>query len=228
MMRVLVLRPQYDAEQTARLLEMRGYEAIIAPVIEIEKLEVRAADYAFDAIIATSANAFRCLPNNFCDKTKPCFTVGSHTLDAGLKAGFSTITSASGDVNALINMLKIQLPVSAQLLYLAGQPRKPELEYAASQHGYRITVCETYKTNAMMALPNAAIVALYQGVDVILHFSKNSAQIAMMLFEHAGLMREAQSARHICLSSDVAEGLVGCPRIEIAKRPEQLAMLELI
>jgi uroporphyrinogen-III synthase len=227
-MRVLVLRPRYDAEQTARLLEMRGHVAIIAPVIQIEQLEVRAADYIYDAIIATSANAFRCLPDNFYDKTKPCFTVSSHTFDAGLKAGFSTITSASGDVNALINMLKIQLPVSAQLLYLTGQPRKPDLEYALTQHGYRITVYETYKTNAKMALPNAAIVALHQGVDVILHFSKNSAQITMMLFEHSGLMREAQSVRHICLSSDVAEALVNCPHIEIAKRPEQLAMLEMI
>lgn len=227
-MRVLVLRPQKDAEQTSKLLEIRGHEVIISPVIEIEQLQVREADYTYDAIIATSANAFRCLPDDFLDKKKPCFTVGLHTFNAGLKAGFSNITSASGDVNALVDMLKIQFPVSAQLLYLAGQPRKPELEYAATQHGYQITVFETYKTNAIMALPNAAIGALHQGVDVILHFSKNSAQITMMLFEQASLMREAQSARHICLSSDVAEALVGCPYIQIAKRPEQLAMLDLI
>jgi uroporphyrinogen-III synthase len=227
-MRVLVLRPQYDAEQTARLLEMRGHEAIIAPVIEIEQLQVRGADYTYDAIIATSANAFRCLPIDFLDKKKPCFTVGSHTYQVAVSAGFTHVINALGDADALAKMICSTLPKEAQLLYATGHPRKPDLEHVLAQHDYRITVCEIYKTNAVNALPEIAVQALHRGVDVILHFSKRSAQVAMTLFEQAGVLLQVRSARHICLSSDVAEAIVNCPQIEIAKRPEQLAMLELI
>ncbi len=230
-MRVLVLRPQQDAEQTAKLLEMRGHEAIIAPVIEIETLNVGAINFAScNAVMATSANAFRCLPDEVADKIKmlACFTVGSHTYEAAMKSGFRLVKNAFGDVDALVKMVCSTLPKKTQFLYLAGQPRKPELETTLIQHDYRIMIYETYKTNALNALPETASQALQEGVDVILHFSKRSAQIALMLFEQAGVLHKAQAARHICLSSDVAAALVSCPYVDIASKPEQLALLDLI
>jgi uroporphyrinogen-III synthase len=232
-MRVLVLRPQQDAEQTAKLLEIRGHEAIIAPVIEIEieTLNIGAMNLeSCNAVIATSANSFRCLSDEVANKIKnlPCFTVGSHTYEAAISAGFTLVKNALGDVDVLVKMVCSTLPKEKQFLYLTGQPRKPELETILKQHGFGIMLCETYKTNAVNELPATAIKALHEGVDVILHFSKRSAQIAFMLFEKSGLLHKAQAARHICLSSDVASGLVNCPQVEIASKPEQLGLLDLI
>ena len=230
-MRVLVLRPQHDADYTAKLLQMRGHEAIIAPIIEIEPQKFNVQDLpTITAILATSANAFRYLPNDFpiILKQQFCFTVGSHTLEAAKKAGFVNLRTASGDAPSLVKMVSANVPKEAYLLYIAGQPRKPELEDTLQKLGYSLFICEAYKAEAVQSLPEAAIKALLQGVDVILHFSRRSAETAVILFEQAGLTKEAQSAKHICLSDDVSHVLCQYPYVLSAAKPEQSAMLDLI
>ncbi len=230
-MRVLVLRPQHDAEQTAKLIEMRGHKAVIAPLLDIRPLDIGIIEPAlYTAIIATSANAFRCLPDTLDDKIKtmPCFTVGSHTSEAGYIYGFNTIINASGDTTALLKMVTGTVPVNSRLLYITGQPRKPEVETSLMQYGYNVTICETYNTEAVKRLPQNAIAAFEQGLDVILHFSRHSAEIAMTLFEQSGLMQKAQQVRHICISNDAASVLHKCPHVQIAKTPDQSAMLNLV
>ena len=230
-MRVLVLRPQKDAEQTAKRLNAHGYEAIIAPLLRVKPLEICSPDFAScNAIIATSANAFRCLPGTYLDKIKsiPCFTVGSQTTEAAQNYGLNQVTSASGDAAALVKLVKTNLLTSSHLMYITGQPRKSDLEISLLRHGFNVSIYETYKTEAVAHLPQKAVAAFKQGVDVILHFSRHSAEIAMTLFEEAGLMHELQTARHICISSDTANGLYGCAHMQIAKKPDQAAMLDLL
>ncbi len=230
-MRVLILRPKLDSEQTAKLLEMRGHGAIIAPLINIEPLNF-CMNYRSEtaATFATSANAFRYLPNNFPDvlKTLPCITVGTNTSEAAKKAGFSNVTAALGDAKSLVKMIASDIVSPSNLLYLTGQPRKPDLEKNLKLLNYNVISCENYEAVTVKHLPETAIKAVEQGVDVILHFSRRSAQIAMVLFEEANLMHKIQTVKHICLSENIAGALRNCQHVYVAPKPKQTAMLNLI
>ena len=62
-MRILVTRPQPDADNTARLLRESGHEVIIAPLLEIVATDI---PESFDltgiqAVLITSANGVRAL-----------------------------------------------------------------------------------------------------------------------------------------------------------------------
>ncbi len=230
-MRVLVLRPEFDSKQTAKLLQKRGHKAIVAPITEIEP-----QSYIFNvlpdltAIIATSANAFRCLADSFpiIHKALPCLTVGTNTADAAKKAGFTETRSGYSNAVSLAEIIGATFPIGSKFLYITGRPRKPELENTLKKLGYTLQICETYKAKTVMQLPQAAVDAFNIGVDVVLHFSRHSAKSAVMLFEQAGLMKQAQQVNHICLSKDVAEALHAFSHIRIAAKPEQAAMLDLL
>jgi uroporphyrinogen-III synthase len=54
-MRVLVTRPAREAESTARRLQARGHQAVVAPVLEIVRTGFTLPEGPFDAVLATRA-----------------------------------------------------------------------------------------------------------------------------------------------------------------------------
>ena len=56
-MRILITRPQAEAERTAARLIALGHEPVIAPVLRIERTEDTPPSGSFDALIVTSVNA---------------------------------------------------------------------------------------------------------------------------------------------------------------------------
>jgi uroporphyrinogen-III synthase len=67
-------------------------------------------------------------------------------------------------------------------------------------------------------------------IDGVLHYSRRSTEIFVACATKSGVMEAAAKLRHFCLSQRASEPLVeiGAPRIFIARRPDEQAMLELI
>ncbi len=235
-MRVLVLRPQDDALETARLLQGRGHEAIVAPVSQIVGLKQIVTELwqpdRFAASIVTSANALRFLSRKVLGKiaSLPCFVVGESTAAQAQQSGFEKIFVAEGDVKALIARVMSKVEPSDRVIYIAGNPRKPHMEEAFLQAGRALAVHETYLAEPVGQLPESGVAALKSGIDAILHFSRRSAETSLRLIQQSGLMAEAANARHLCLAPDVAGAFANTPefRIEIAEMPTQSALLVLL
>ena len=104
-MRLLVTRPEADAERTAAALRARGHTVVVAPLLRIEPVED--ADIAagpFAAILVTSANAAPAIARHqrFAElRALPVFAVGGRSAQAMRAAGFADVTSADGDVSDL-------------------------------------------------------------------------------------------------------------------------------
>ncbi len=61
-MRILLTRPQADAERTAAALRARGHEVIVAPLLDIEIVsDAELGGGPWAAILVTSANAVRAI-----------------------------------------------------------------------------------------------------------------------------------------------------------------------
>jgi uroporphyrinogen-III synthase len=220
-MRILLTRARTDAERTAARLAARGHSAIISPVFEIVATEAAVPSEGFDAIIATSAHALtrgtRSLTNI------PLHAVGERTRDAAQRAGWTAPIHVSEDAKALIAHLRIDLPHTRCVLYLAGRHRKPDIEAAAKESGFELKIVETYLAREISSLGEDAGRALRAGeLDAVLHYSRRSAGLFIALTQGAGLWVEAAKLRHFALSPDVAEPLATAgARIHVAAHSDE-------
>jgi uroporphyrinogen-III synthase len=232
-MRVVVTRPQADADRTARALRGRGHEVLVAPLMRVEPI---AADLSgqWGAIVITSANAPGVLAGNPARAALiklPLLAVGHRSADAARLAGFADVTSAGGDVRDLVQLIvERHADAKAPLLYLAGEDRAADLIGELSVHGIAAEMRVVYRA-VTASFPDELIEALKAGeIDAVLHFSRRSAENYLSGANRAGIPAEALKPRHICLSELIAAPLVtaGATAIAIARHPQEADLIELL
>jgi len=232
--RILVTRPQPGSARTAAALRERGHEPITAPLLQIEILTRVDPDAGpWTAILITSANAIRGIAHwarREPWRALPVFTVGDRTANAARDLGFTDVTSASGNVEDLANLVAARLGPPARLLYLSGEERSGDLAGALRAKNFVVDVVVVYRVIAARTLPEPAASAIRDGVDGVLHFSRHSAEAFVNAASNAGLLEAALAKPvHYCLSDQVAEPLraAGVANFRIAARPDEASLLEL-
>ncbi len=232
-MRIVVTRPQADAERTAATLRTRGHAVLLAPLMRVESIPTDLAG-AWGGIVVTSANAPGAIADNPAREALvrlPVYAVGRRSAEAARQAGFPHVSSAGGDVRDLVQFVtKRHADAKAPLLYLAGEDRAADLIAELAVHGIAAEMAVVYRA-VTAPFPPALSTALKAGeVDAVLHFSRRSAANYVAGAQNAGLAAPALGVRHFCLSQQVAEPLAaaGAKAIAIAKRPEEAALLELL
>ena len=232
-MRLAVTRPQADSERTATALRARGHQVLVAPLMRVEPV---AADLrgSWAAVIMTSANspaAIAAHPARDALIKLPVFAVGRRSADAARAAGFTDVTSAGGDVRDLVRLIaERRADASGPLLYLAGEDRAADLISELTAHGIAAEMRIVYRA-VSVPFPSELIAALKAGaLDAVLHFSRRSADNYLAGAKAAGLLAEALAPRHLCLSAQIAEPLVGAgaSRMAVAARPDEAALIELV
>jgi uroporphyrinogen-III synthase len=232
--RLLVTRPQPDAERTAAALRAAGHQAECAALLRIEP--VPAAELGpgpWSGLVLTSANALRALemhPRRTELLALPVFAVGRRTGAAARAAGFAAVTAAGGNAQELVQHLRTTPAGRAPLLYLAGEDRSGDLAADLAADGRVVSTVVVYRAVKLEQFPSALAVALAAGaLDGVLHFSRRSAE-AYLDCAAAAMLDRALAITHFCLSPQVAEPLLaaGVKRIRIAARPDEAALIERI
>jgi uroporphyrinogen-III synthase len=233
--RLLVTRPEEEAERTAAMLRARGHAVVVAPLLRIAfigEADVGARPWA--AILVTSANAAGAVAahGSFAVlRALPVFAVGERSAAAMRGVGFGDVTSAAGDVYDLARLAAARVKSGLPLLYLAGADRAGDLAGALAAHDLPAVTCVIYRAVAADALPRNAITALGEGVDGVLHYSRRSAETYVKAASSAGLTAPALARpAHFCLSAQVAEPLAqaGAPDVRVAAEPNEAALIRLI
>jgi uroporphyrinogen-III synthase len=234
--RVLVTRPEGDAERTAAALRRRGHDVLLAPMLRVELVadaEIGAGRWA--CVAMTSANAARSIAWHARMRalaSLPVFTVGRQTAAAAREAGFTRVESADGDLHELARLLAARCKgLPGAVLYLAGEDRAGDLAGALGAHGLRVATCVIYRTVEVGTLPDEVRRALRAGaLAAVLHFSRRSAQAFVRALADAGLVDKSLGMRHYCLSPQVREPLVaaGIQDIQVAAKPDEESLLALV
>ncbi len=231
-MRVLITRPEADAERTAERVRALGHEPVLAPLIRIVPTGAALPDVPPDAVLATSRNAVAAIRGDAgLSRDVPLFAVGAETAAAARAAGFGRVVDGGGTAERLAEAVGAAMPRGARLLYVAGRPRKPHLESALSG-AYVLDVVEVYRSEAAATLPPDARSLLGAGADpvAVLHASRNAADVFIRLADEAGAGERARAALHLVVSEDAAEPLrrAGCREIRVSPRPTPDALPELL
>lgn len=103
-MKLLVLRPEPGASETAARARAMGLEPVVVPLFEIVGVEGPAVESGrYDAVLLTSANGARHAPSGLAHL--PCFAVGESTAASARSAGFSDVRTGPCDGAAAAAMM---------------------------------------------------------------------------------------------------------------------------
>jgi len=232
--RLLLTRPEPDAQRTAAALRERGHTVIVAPLMRVEILanaEIGAGPWA--AILVTSANAAHAIAAHRRKKaleSVPVFAVGERSAQAMRDAGFADVSSADGGVGDLAQLVGERMTAGSSLLYLAGAERAGDLAAKLATRRLAVHTAVVYRAVAVDGLPPAAADALARDIEGVLHYSRRTAEAYVNAARAVGMLERALKPAQFCLSAQIAEPLAqaGASIIHVARRPIEAALIELL
>jgi uroporphyrinogen-III synthase len=231
-LRLLVLRPEPDASETAARLRALGHSVLIAPMLNVEFRPEPAGLPEPAAILFTSRNAVRALDRwrqaagwRHC----PAFAVGEETASLARAAGFSDVRAGDRDAAALADLVAATLPPErGTLLYPAARDRAGDLERRLTGLGLEVRAVEAYRAVAAEELGEATATALRNGaIEGVLVYSRRTAATFRDLAQKAGL-DHLPHVTFYALSESVAELVVAFRPAEIRIAARADAMLALL
>src|SRR4051812_13915074 len=232
-MRVLITRPEEDAERLASELRVRGHEPIVSPLLAIRFLD--GPDISFkeiQAVLATSANGIRALARRTAHRDVPVFAVGPQTADAAHASGFAKVRNAGGDAAILSAAVREWAnPESGPLLHVAGQERAGHVAQSLIEAGFSVEVQVLYAAVESEQFSPAALAALSSdAVKAVMLFSPRSARLFAEHIRKAGLEGRCRNMVALCISKAAVEPLqcLSLKRVHVARHPDQDAMLALL
>ena len=206
-MKLLIVRPQPGADESAARARALGLEPVVAPLFETRARAWTPPDPArFDAVLLTSANAARLGGEGLrFYLALPCYAVGERTAAAARTAGFTEVRAGLSDGAALAAMAEREGAKS--MLHLGGR------DHVALDRATHIAV---YASEPAGALP-----ADLEEAVVLLHSPRAAARFAAL----AGDRRRFSLA---AISPQAAEAAgSGWRKVAIASAPRDEALLEL-
>lgn len=238
-MRLVVTRPAEDAAPLAERLRTSGHEVIVEPLLAIV-FDTAAALPAgpWRAVVVTSANGITALARRGGAAelaAVPVLAVGTASAIAAREAGFATVLSADGALDALTALVRRTIePGDGRLLYPTGRRISGDLAGILGAEGYTVVRTVLYDVTESPRLGERTVAALRGGaLDGVLLFSRRTAEVWADLIDHHGLVDRIGRVKHYCLSQAVGE-VIGdrlgnaCPPVAVAAAPDTPSLLALL
>lgn len=228
--RVLVTRPETEAEELAAALAARGITPVIEPLLEIRFRDAPAPELdEVQAVLCTSANGVRALARLCPQRDVPVFAVGDATARRARAEKFTRVESAGGTVEDLARLVAARLAAGhGGLLHVAGSEIAGDLAGALRAAGYSVERAVLYDARPAAALSAEAIRMLARGgIDAALFFSPRTAAVFARLAVQAGIADALHSVTAIAISRAAVAALDGVSFREcrVAARPDQAGLL---
>lgn len=215
--KVLILRPQPGADETAARAAALGLDPVVAPLFTLRPLEwVPPNPRNYDAALITSANAARCGGDALAAFTSlPCYAVGGHSAAAAAGAGFSNIRIGPAGGFELLAIM------AADGVRRAFHPCGRD--HADLSHpSILLDRVPVYAADAADSLPSQAVQAIEAGAVALVHSPRAAEVLAALI----GALRARTRIAAISASAADAAGS-GWLGVDVAPVPRDQALLEL-
>ncbi|RAK63325.1 uroporphyrinogen-III synthase [Phenylobacterium kunshanense] len=222
--RIWITRAQPGADATAQRVRALGHDAVVAPLLAVRVLPDVDVDLSGVAALAfTSANGVRAFADATGERGLKVFAVGAATAQAARAAGFKSVLSADGDVEALAEGIAARrTELRGAVLHPGAAEPAGDLAGALEKQGVEARRLILYETAPVEGLDTASLASS----DAVLLHSPRAAQVlAKLLKEHP-----APELRALGLSKAVMQPLA---RTKLAAKafppfPLEAALLNLI
>jgi uroporphyrinogen-III synthase len=212
--RIWITRTMPGAEATAERVRAMGHDAVVAPLLAVHPVTDAEIDLKGVAALAfTSANGVR------------VFAVGAATAQAARAAGFHTVLSADGDVEALAEGIAARRgQLRGAVLHPGAAEPAGDLAGALEKHGVEARRAILYETGPVK-LSDEETERLLKSDAALLHSPRAAKVLAQLLKAHP-----QPNLRALGLSKAVIKPLARTPLAAKAFPPFPLeaALLNLI
>jgi uroporphyrinogen-III synthase len=224
--RIWITRTQPGADHTADRVRAMGHEAMVAPLLTVRPVLDPEIDLrGVGALAFTSANGVRAFAEHCGERELRVFAVGVTTAQAARAAGFHTVLSADGDVEALAEGIAARRSqMRGAVLHPGAAEPAGDLAGALQKHGVEARRAILYETTPVK-LSVAEALALLQADAALLHSPRAAKALAGVLKAHP-----APALKVFGLSKAVMKPLARTPLAARAFPPFPLeaALLNLI
>jgi uroporphyrinogen-III synthase len=224
--RIWITRTQPGAEVTAERVRAMGHEAVVAPLLAVQFMAEAHIDLkGVGALAFTSANGVRAFVEQSGERSLRVFAVGAATAQAARAAGFQTVLSADGDVDALAEGIAARRgQLRGAVLHPGAAEPAGDLVGALEKHGVEGRRAILYETRPVKLADDEAERLLR--CDAALLHSPRAAKVLAQLLK----ARPQPKLRALGLSKAVLQPLARTPLAAKAFPPFPLeaALLNLI
>ena len=232
-MRMLITRPEPDAQATRERLAALEIAAEVMPLMTRQTLKVHLPPAeGFAAVALSSTNALRALAETASLEPLldiPVFAVGDRTAHEARQLGFARVTAAGGTLESLTTMIA-RAQLDGPVFYPAGRHLSGDLAHALAPYGLMVVTVPVYEMVAETSLREDIAAGLGAGrFGAVLFYSRRTAEIFCRLVGDVIAPTERRKLPVICLSEAVASPLLEhhFSRVLLADHPSEDAMLAL-
>lgn len=236
-MHILVTRPEPDALKLKGLLDERGHDASVEPLLSVSYEDAEPIDLeGVTSLIATSRYGLTALADD-ADLLQQArrltvLAVGSATARVARQMGFRQVVTGPGTARDLIPLIVSNFdPTDELMLYLAGDRVATDLAAELGAHGFRVTTSIVYRMLQRARFSDATRDLIADGeIDAVMLMSAETAGVYTRLIQQGNLVPMARGIQHLCISEAVARrlaALTGVP-IDVASEPTLEEMLALV
>ena len=208
-MNIILTRPLNDIENLMQDLFNLGHKIMHIPTLKIKNANLETINIEnYNALIFTSSNAVKNLNVKGEKKNIKCFCVGSVTEKIARLSGFTNTISASGNVNALKNLIvnSKELKKSDDLAYICGDQITLELDKELKKEGLKVKKFINYFSEKISSLNEANIDLIKKyPPDVIFVYSLRSAESFNSIVANYSLAPMMTQSVVMCISKKIVD-----------------------
>lgn len=233
-MRLLVTRPEPDAQETAARLAALGHDVLVQPLLTITFRPAPPDLPDPAALVVTSRNGARALarwPRSRGWHDQPVFVTGPATGRQVAELGFTDVRVGAGDGAALAGLIRADLsPGDGPLLHIAGRDRGSGLPDGLAGGGYDLRAIEAYQADMVDSLQPAVREALRRRtLGGVLLYSPRSATAFREIITREGLGTALAGVMAFVISPEAGAALEPLQLdVRIAERPDEDSLIGLI
>ena len=233
MEKVLLTRPIFDAQETAKILKKFNIQGLCSPLIEIKrKLHKPIVLSNYDIFLFTSKNGVRNFQINVkkLSLNKLIFAVGNETKQCLLDNGFINIVSTDGNLITLKKGIIKYLRNGYNILHPTFK-KNDELDFFFFKHKCKYFHLQCYSTlriNNKKSLFKKFMIS--QSDRIITIYSSETARSFIEEVNKLNLIRFCKQKIFVVISKNVKKelGCLGPIHVEIAKKPNEKEMMNLV
>jgi len=233
-MNIILTRPLNDTENLMQELFNLGHKIMHIPTLKITSAKLKPININnYNALIFTSSNAVKNLNIIGEKKNIKCFCVGSITEKIARINGFNRTISASGNVNALKNLImnSNELKKKDKLAYICGDQISIELDKDLTKEGFIVEKFINYFSEKITTLNDANINLIKKyAPDVIFVYSLRSAESFLSIINNYSLAPMMTQSTVMCISKKIKDYFLksGWKKTQVFDPGEEIIKLESI
>ena len=208
-MNIILTRPLNDTENLMQELFSLGHKIMHVPTLKIKKAKIEKINIEdYNALVFTSSNAVRNFNINGEKNNIKCFCVGSVTEKIARLSGFTKTISASGNVNALKNLIinSKELKKNDKLAYICGDQITLELDKELGREGFKVKKIINYFSEKITSLNDANVDLIKKyPPNVIFVYSLRSAESFNSIVANYSLAPMMTQSVVMCISKKIVD-----------------------